>query len=108
MYRGVKFPNKIQVDALTLDQLSAKFEAIDLLWLDLQGMEYRILSNGGHQTLKRCHYVHLEVSIKPLYFNEDDSMQIRNFMSAQGFKIIYQALGIAYGNILWKNESFNK
>jgi hypothetical protein len=71
-------------------------------------MEYRILANGGQKTLRRCHYVHLEVSVEPLYFNEAESTQIRNFMSAQGFQVIYQALGIAYGNLLYKNESINK
>lgn len=53
-------PEKIEVTVSTLDAECGTIPAIDLLWIDVQGAEMRVLS-GGTQTLRRTRAVLIEV-----------------------------------------------
>lgn len=109
LYRNVRFTDRVKADGVTLDELFFEYRRkIDLLWLDLQGMELEILEKGGNIALKYSSYVHLEVSVKQLYKNGADRSRIMEFMSFNGFEIIYSRFGVAFGNILWGNTELSK
>lgn len=76
----------IEVELTTLD---AVFEKIDLkppvlLKLDVQGYEAQTLE-GGSRALKRCDYVVLEASFKPLYHGEVPFTEILGMMERKNF-----------------------
>ena len=109
LYQNVRFPDRVIVQGATLDELFLEYRRrIDLLWLDLQGMELEILENGGKIALQNSSYVHLEVSVRQLYRNGANRARIIEFMSINGFEIIDARSGVAYGNILWKNSKTSK
>jgi 2-O-methyltransferase len=51
-----------EVELRTLDQEAAALPAIDLLWMDVQGAEGRVL-DGGKETLKRVKAIFIEVAL---------------------------------------------
>jgi FkbM family methyltransferase len=77
----------IDVELTTLD---AVFDKVDLktpilLKLDVQGYEAQTLA-GGSQTLKRCDYVVLEASFKPMYQGEIPFTEILAMMDRRNFE----------------------
>lgn len=76
----------LQRQARPLDAISreAEFDRIDLVKLDVQGLEHRVLSGGG-ETLKRTGALYTEVSFKPLYKGSSVFADIYAMMEAYGF-----------------------
>jgi FkbM family methyltransferase len=62
----VRWKNKnmtsFEVELSTLDREASSLETIDLLWMDVQGAEGKVLA-GGPETLKRTKAVFLEVAL---------------------------------------------
>ncbi len=99
-----------QVNVSTLDKEAAGLERIDLLWIDVQGAEGKVL-NGAQETLKKTNAVLLEIALTEspyqgaLLFSELDAL-----LSKAGFTCA--GLGTDAwnytGNALWIGNIHNK
>ena len=69
----------------TLDELAMGFEQVDLLKLDVQGAESRVLHGGG-MTLARTRYVVTEVLVWQHYVDQSAPGEIDRTLSDYGFR----------------------
>jgi FkbM family methyltransferase len=77
-------PGSIFVNTVTLDSLTEMYDTIDLLVIDAQGSEDKVL-RGAKETLKKTERVFTEVSETPLYENACVLNDIDDIMSNSGF-----------------------
>lgn len=107
VFPEISFSQRISVRGLSLDRVVEDFnlQSVDLLWLDLQGLELAVLAQGGSAALARTKLVHLEVSRKPLYIGAPDMRAVVKFMAAHGFRPLIARVPIAMGNILFGRKS---
>ena len=73
MHPWCTFDSKTLVYATTLDRFceAQKIEAIDFIWMDVQGCEDMVFA-GGVETLKRTKYLFTEYANEELYEGEKD------------------------------------
>lgn len=74
---GEKSPTKVTIDAMTLDHFLAQhnIDKVDLLKIDIQGEEYKALSNNP-ETLRKIDQILVEVIL-----TEEDSIPLLNLLS---------------------------
>jgi FkbM family methyltransferase len=79
----------IKVSTRTLDSVAKelKFTEIDLIKIDVQGVEHLVLK-GGKETLENTIYVWVELSFKPLYFGSSVFHEIYTLMEENGFILL--------------------
>jgi FkbM family methyltransferase len=79
----------IRVSTRTLDSVvkDLKYEEIDLIKIDVQGVEHLVLM-GGKETLLNTRYVWVELSFKPLYFGSSVFHEIYTLMEQNGFILL--------------------
>jgi FkbM family methyltransferase len=73
----------------TLDSIvfETQFPSIDLIKIDVQGVEHLVLK-GGKETLARTKYMWIESSFKPLYIGSSVFQDIYDFMEKNGFLLL--------------------
>ena len=79
--------NEVEVDCIRLDDLCGELgiEAIDLIWMDLQGAELLALRSAG-ALLEKVRYIYTEVSHRPLYHGQCLFEDVEAFLTGRGFK----------------------
>lgn len=77
----------IEVDCVRLDELCATLgiDAIDLIWMDLQGAELLALESAG-TLLDKVRYLYTEVSHRPIYHGQCLFSDVEAFLTARGFR----------------------
>ena len=76
------------VQLSTLDQEAARLPAIDLLWMDVQGAEGRVLS-GAAETLKRSRAIFIEIALfHSPYKGAELFHQIQSRLASAGFTCV--------------------
>lgn len=107
----IRFPHHIIVPTITLESLCTlhNIQSIDLLWLDTQGHELRIL-HAAQTLLSVIKYMHLEVGFTHNYANQPLYPEVKKWLENHGFEIIGQdfnhELGL-FGNIMVRNTRYN-
>lgn len=101
----VRFDEVVEVETDTLAAFCAErsIEGADLIHLDVQGAELRVLA-GGEQVLEHSKLVWLEVGRLTLYRDQPRIGDVEQFMRAHGFRLARQAVGEVAGDQLWANE----
>jgi FkbM family methyltransferase len=98
------FKKKIEVDAVTLDEWAQQnnIAAIDLLWLDMQGFELKMLK-ASPRILKTVSVIHTEVSTKETYEGVEVYNEYKSFLEENGFTAVIEAIpaGWDMGNVLF-------
>ena len=105
----VKFEAAMDIQVHTLDDfiLTNSIEAIDLLWLDVQGLEPAILRKS-YKALRKIKLIHTEVNFIENYSGCELFGEFDFFLKSQGFKLL--KLNKDYkdaGNALYLNNSFS-
>lgn len=103
MHAEVLFNTKIKTQAITLKDWSEKHfvSKIDLIWLDMQGMEFKVLE-AGQEILKNTTAVFTEVSLIETYHGVMLYPEFRLWMEDRGFKVIFEDLPYKdMGNVLF-------
>jgi FkbM family methyltransferase len=77
---------KIRVQATALDTYCNTRVPPDLLWMDLQGAELRVLQ-GAAAVLPKIKLLHLEVSFRPLYLGQPLFWELDRFLRER-FKLL--------------------
>lgn len=105
---AVKFEQKEAVDVMTFDSWARAHgvEAVDLMWLDMQGMEINCLT-ASPRLLARTRAIYTEVMTSELYRHAPLFDEARDWLQSQGFALVWQDLAFANGgNALFINSNF--
>ena len=75
------------VKAIRIDTYCAQhgIKSIDLLCMDVQGAELRVLKGLG-SVLERVRYIITEIEIKPLYYGQALYPEVHGYLKASGFR----------------------
>jgi 2-O-methyltransferase len=98
----VAFAASLQVPCVSLDDWAKQhgIEKVDLLWLDLQGLEFAVLS-ASSLILPTVKAIYTEVSLKEMYEGSRLYPEYRRWLEGQGFNVIAADLRWAdMGNVL--------
>jgi FkbM family methyltransferase len=101
-FPDVAFDSSVEVPATTLDQWAADagVRAVDFLWLDLQGMELRVLA-ASPRLLATARAVCLEVLRVELYDGNPLYDEVLSFMRDHGFDVAIDRVNRTFGNVLF-------
>lgn len=104
----VTFDSEIEVECMTLDSWAVKngLSKIDMLWLDMQGSELKMLK-ASPAILETVAVIHSEVSLKETYAGVEHYETFKAFLLGCGFKVIEEAIpqGFDMGNVLFVRRS---
>ncbi len=89
---------KIQVKTDTLKNWmeEMKIVSVDIMWMDVQGIELAALIGMGDY-LKTVRYLHCEASKDPYYKNHMLKEELENFLHEQGFSMEFHSPYHPYG-----------
>lgn len=106
MFPTVYFDEKIQVSIVTLDDWAREnnIKAIDFLWLDLQGMELKVLQSGC-SILKTVKAIYSEVSSIEGYEHQNLYSELRDWLEKEGFHVEREAVENGEGNVFFLRNS---
>lgn len=107
IHPGIKFNDKETVEVVKLDTFLKMNEitSINLLWLDLQGVEPDVLMASTN--LSKIEFIYSEVSVLENYENQILYKDYKNFMIENGFTVHFEDIRWEDGgNVLFKNKSF--
>jgi 2-O-methyltransferase len=79
---------RIEVESVRLDSFCAEqqVEAIDILWMDVQGAELLVLGGLGER-LRDVSFVHMEVEFFEIYKGQALFPSVDDFLRARGFRL---------------------
>jgi FkbM family methyltransferase len=89
----VSFEERLDVETITLDDWAAResIPRVDLLWLDLQGIEPLVL-RSGERTLAGASAVHTEVNLVENYEGAILYGELRSWLAERGFEVAAEDL----------------
>jgi FkbM family methyltransferase len=108
VFPEIKFEKSETIETITLTELSREFDLnkIDLLWLDIQGKEFDVLTEF-HESLKsKVKLLYLEMSRLPIYEGMPTIKNFTKFLEDSGFVCIFDDVGAISGNRLYLNNNF--
>jgi len=109
IHPGITFNSKESVETIKFDSFLSmnNIESVDLLWLDLQGVEPDVLMASNQ--LRKVKYIYSEVSVLENYENQILYEDFKKFMIASGYKVHFEDIRWEDGgNVLFKNRKFKR
>jgi 2-O-methyltransferase len=102
IFPTIYFDEKIQVSIVTLDDWAKEnnIKTIDFLWLDLQGMELKVLQSGC-TILKTVKAIYSEVSSIEGYEHQNLYSELRDWLETEGFHVEREAVENGEGNVFF-------
>ncbi len=101
---AVLFKQTEKVKCLTLDTWAKinNISNIDMLWLDMQGAEQKMLS-ASLEILNTIKVIHSEVSLRETYEGVETYNKYKKFLNKKGFSVAVEAIPNGYdmGNVLF-------
>lgn len=101
---GITFPERTTIQIQTLPSWAAQHGVprIDLMWLDMQGFEMRMLMASG-KLLDGVRAIHTEVNLVENYSGAGLYADLRKWLSGRGFKLEIELIphGWNAGNVLF-------
>jgi FkbM family methyltransferase len=100
----VTFNEIVKVECQKLDTWAKKnnVSKVDLLWIDMQGAEQRMLM-ASKEIFHTVSVIHTEVSLRETYEGVDTYQKYKKFLLKNGFKVVIEAIPAGYdmGNVLF-------
>jgi len=108
IYPTIYFDDKIQVSIVTLDEWADKnnIKTVDFLWLDLQGMELKVLQSGC-TILKTVKAIYSEVSSIEGYEHQNLYSELQDWLEKEGFHVEREAVENGEGNVFFLRNREN-
>ena len=109
-FPNIVFDNIQEIKGITLENfiLNNKIDFIDLLWLDIQGAELKVMQASEAIMRDKVKSLHIEISRVKFYEGTPSEKDIRTFLVGIGFKCAIDRVGAISGNALYVNEKFTK
>jgi 2-O-methyltransferase len=107
VHPSVTFAHSIQVPCVSLDDWATEngVVGVDLLWLDLQGLEFEVLT-ASSLVLPTVKAIYTEVSLKEMYEGSCLYPDYRRWLEGQGFEVVAEDLRWAdMGNVLFARRA---
>jgi 2-O-methyltransferase len=98
----VTFAGSVEVGCVRLDDWASEndIEKVDLLWLDLQGLEFEVLA-ASSRVLPTVKAIYTEVSFREMYEGSRLYPEYRTWLESRGFRVVDEDLRWAdMGNVL--------
>lgn len=104
----IKFHKRQRVESVTIHEFAKDndIDFVDLLWLDLQGLEYSVIQSSSEWIKKHVNCIHLELNRISLYEGAPKSRVVEKYIKSLGFLKCIDRVGITSGNALFFNNSF--
>lgn len=98
----VRFNTKVMVETWTLDDWAAResLQSVDLMWLDMQGLELSVLK-ASQKTLATASAVVMEVSRREMYAGSALYPEVVAWMEEAGFSLVIDRVSFLFGNALF-------
>lgn len=105
-FKNITFSEEQSVETISLQQFAKQngITSIDLLWLDLQGLEYRVIEASAEFVSNSVSVLHTESSRVNLYEGGKTQRQLHSLLVSLGFKIVLNRIGVISGNALYVNQ----
>jgi FkbM family methyltransferase len=103
IHPSVSFDEKISVKTITMDDWARvnNIQKVDFLWLDLQGVELKVLKSGT-ELLKSVKVIYTEVSLVENYEGGELYSDLRKWLEFKGFRVVREELPwVDMGNVLF-------
>ena len=99
---SIKFRHTVTVRAVTLDVWARthSIDHLDLMWLDLQGMELRVL-RASPELVAHTSAIYMEVWRRPMYAGAPDYREVLAWMADHGFVPAVDRVHRIFGNVLF-------
>lgn len=106
----INFSETQIAEAVTLDKFikDNDIEIVDLLWLDIQGMELDVMKSSEFEIRRKVKLIHLEISRIKFYDAMPSEKDIRSFLENIGFRCVIDKVGAISGNALYLNLNIGK
>ena len=107
IFPDINFLNSVNVETITLRKVieDLGINEIDLLWLDLQGFELKVLA-ADLKVLTKVRFIHLEAHLVELYDGAPLINEVITFMNKNNFKCIKKRIPFVSGNMIFKNNNY--
>jgi len=107
IFPEIKFEKIETIETITLTELLNEFNIrrIDLLWLDIQGKEFDVLTEFCEDLKNKVKLLYLEMSRIPIYEGMPTLKKFTKFIEDSGFTCIFDDIGAISGNRLYKNAN---
>jgi FkbM family methyltransferase len=110
LFKHVKYCRTEEVDVITIDQAILEIGIIpDVLFMDVQGMEYKILTSIDSKYFEKIKLIYTEVSLIEVYENAMMLSDIKLYLLKFNFEFIFFTplanSGEVHGNALFANKS---
>ena len=104
----ITFDTTIEIPIMTLDSWAAQYQIprIDLLWLDLQGMELAVLQTAP-DILKKIKTIHIEVATSERYTGQPLVQEVKEWLEKNSFEILakdFDETKRNFGNLIVLNR----
>lgn len=103
----VTFKNEMEVDVINLDEWCEEngVNHVDLMWLDIQGMEPQVIM-ASPKIVARTDFIFTEVSLKDTYEGVIKYDEFRTIMDKLGFDVVFEDLPWKdMGNVMFKRRT---
>ncbi len=101
----ITFNSELEIKTVNLDEWceSNNINQVDLMWLDLQGMEPLVIKSSP-KIISKTTYIYSEVSLTETYENVILYDKFKDHMLKVGFEVVFEDLPWQdAGNVLFKN-----
>jgi FkbM family methyltransferase len=107
-FPNIHFSENRKVQAITFEEFiySNNVNFVDLLWLDIQGLEITVLAQCPKIIQERVKCIHVEVSRIELYKGMPNYGEVIRFLNDIGFDVVIDRVGRISGNLLAVNMAF--
>lgn len=104
-YPDIHFDNGEVVEVTTIDQWAKEnqIDRLDFMWLDLQGMELKVLEHGT-SVFGGVKAIYSEVSESEGYEGQTKYNMLRAWLKMKGFRVMISAETNGEGNVLFVRE----
>jgi FkbM family methyltransferase len=106
LYPNIDFVEKEKVTVKTIDTWAQEenISRIDVMWLDLQGYEYRVLK-ASPNILKSVNAIYSEVSYKEVFKDGPLYEDYKSWLNSQGFEVVMEeVVDEGTGNVIFARK----
>lgn len=109
VHTEITFNSELEIGIVNLDEWCEKnkISYVDLMWLDLQGMEPNVIKSSPN-IISKTKFIYSEVSLIETYENVIKYDEFKKYMIDIGFNIVFEDFPWRdMGNVLFKKNNSN-